>query len=172
MTFARRQPRPFRILGFVLLVAGLRSVQVRAQTSPSGAMYVRTSSGGAAFSQTFPVMISALRSGQIVNQGETLVAGGNSALKLGELPVGTYDVRVEGEGIMTEVKRGVRVFEGRQAPVEFVIRPGKGVRIVEYSTGGLAREEVATRLDRLESFAKGTVKWFGSDSTHGPVPQF
>ncbi len=73
---------------------------------------------------------------------------------------------------MTEVKRGVRVFEGRQASVEFVIRPGKGVRIVEYSTGGLAREEVATRLDRLESFAKGTIKWFRSDSTHGPVPQF
>ncbi len=67
------------------------------------------------------------------------------------LPAGTYDVRVEGEGIVTEVKRGVPVFAGRDETAAFVVKPGQGVHIVEYAVAGLSREEVAARLAHLEA---------------------
>ncbi|MGH7540563.1 MAG: hypothetical protein ACRELC_06165 [Gemmatimonadota bacterium] len=36
----------------------------------------------------------------------------------------------------------------------FLIRAGEGVHVVEYATGGLAREEVAARLGRLETIVE------------------
>lgn len=69
------------------------------------------------------------------------------------LPEGTYDVRVEGEGLVTEVKRGVPVFAGRDERVQFVVRPGEGLHVVEYAVACLSREEVAKRLAHLESEA-------------------
>lgn len=67
------------------------------------------------------------------------------------LPEGPYDVRVEGEGLVTEVKRGVPVFAGRDERVAIVTRPGQGLHVVEYAVACLAREEVAARLASLES---------------------
>jgi len=70
---------------------------------------------------------------------------------LDSLPAGQYDVRVEGEGVTTEVKRGVQVFSGRDGSLIAIVRPGQGAHIVEYATGGLAREEIAARIARLEA---------------------
>jgi hypothetical protein len=64
---------------------------------------------------------------------------------------GVYDVRVEGEGLVTEVKRGVHAFAGQKTEVTFQVRSGQGVRIVEYATGALPREEIAARLAKLEA---------------------
>ncbi|REJ82743.1 MAG: hypothetical protein DWQ36_06575 [Acidobacteria bacterium] len=69
---------------------------------------------------------------------------------LDRLAPGVYDVRVEGEGLVTEVKKGVPVLAGRDEQVSVVVRPGAGVHIVEYAVAGLSREEVAVRLQRLE----------------------
>jgi hypothetical protein len=66
------------------------------------------------------------------------------------LAEGTYDVRIEGDGMLMEEKHGVQVFAGRDGSLTFVMRSGKGAHIVEYATG-LSREEVATRLANLES---------------------
>ena len=96
------------------------------------------------------VMISALRDGRIVEQQEHRMGDG-STLRGDNLTEGLYDVRVEGEGIVTEEKHGVHVFGGREVDLIFDLRPGKGVHIVEYATGALSREEVATRLARLEA---------------------
>ena len=101
-----------------------------------------------------PVMISAIAHGAIVRQYEALLEGsvGNGANKiLDELPAGIYNVRVEGDGVVTEEKHGVQVFAGKDGSLIFVVRPGKGAHIVEYATGGLSREEVAARLAKLEA---------------------
>jgi hypothetical protein len=53
--------------------------------------------------------------------------------------------------VISEVKRGVQVFPGKDGSLMAVVRPGKGVHIVEYAVGGLAREEVAARLNKLDT---------------------
>jgi hypothetical protein len=100
-----------------------------------------------------PVMVSAIRDGAIVDQTEILTdrAPNQNAAILDHIPAGSYDVRVEGDGVVTEVKKGVQVFAGRDASLQTVVRPGAGVHVVEYATGGLSREEVAARLGRLEA---------------------
>jgi hypothetical protein len=93
-------------------------------------------------------MISVLGEGAVVKQQEVEVSGLPPNFTL---PVGVYDVRVEGDGIVTVVKRGVHVTAKDSTKVIAPMRPGKGLRIVEYATGGLAREEVAARLAKLEA---------------------
>jgi hypothetical protein len=96
-------------------------------------------------------MISILRGGEIVAQDEIVLGNSSSSgWNSPALPVGIYDVRVAGEGLVTEVKHGIRNFDGQFTNVPFLTRPGSGIHVVEYATGGLAREEVAARLSALE----------------------
>lgn len=102
--------------------------------------------------ERIPALISVLRGGEIIGQNEVVL--GASSLTgwiTAKLGLGVYDVRVEAEGLRTEVKRGVRVLDGQSTNVTFVVRRGTGVHIVEYATGGLSREEVAARLTAAES---------------------
>lgn len=102
-----------------------------------------------------PVMLSAIHDGRIVGQQEFLLTGDGQWTYLDGMPVaGLHDLRLEGEGIVTEVKRGIHLFEEKQAPVAFVVRPGEGLHAVEYAVGGLAREEVAMRLAALETLVE------------------
>ena len=97
-----------------------------------------------------PVMVAAMRDGAVVYQDEISLP--NDARLAGDvMRPGFYDVRVEGEGIVTEVKRGVRLFPGREQSLYFVIRPGAGLHTVEYTAGAEPREEIAVRLSRLEA---------------------
>src|SRR5258708_8730113 len=99
-----------------------------------------------------PAMISAIGHGSIVRQYEVVLQPGAQAHKiLDDLAEGTYDVRIEGDGMVTEEKHGVHVFAGKDGSLMFVMRSGKGAHIVEYASGGLPREEVAARLAKLES---------------------
>jgi hypothetical protein len=99
-----------------------------------------------------PAMISAIRNGSIVRQYEIVVWPGAQVSKmLDDLAEGTYDVRIEGDGMVTEEKHGVHVFAGKDGALMFVMHSGKGAHMVEYATGGLSREEVAARLAKLES---------------------
>lgn len=104
-----------------------------------------------------PVMVSAIQDGRIVNQYEVNLskAPNKAHVTLDRLLPGTADVRVEGDGLVTEVKRGVQVFAGRDGLLQFVVQPGEGVHTVEYAIGGLAREEVAARLMKLEAAVSG-----------------
>ncbi len=99
-----------------------------------------------------PFTASAICDGRIVYQqdGSLEAPPNKESVTLGGLPLGICDVRVETEGMFTEVKKGVQVFE-QDRRVEFVLRPGEGVHIVEIAEGGLAREEVAARLRALEA---------------------
>ena len=62
-----------------------------------------------------PVMVSAIGDGKVVTQYEVVLVEppGDAHTILDSLPAGQYDVRVEGDGLVTEVKRGVQVFSGR-----------------------------------------------------------
>lgn len=97
-----------------------------------------------------PAMVSAIRDGRIVEQQEMPLTTSRQ-FDAESIQPGVYDVRVEGEGLITEVKRGIHVFADQKTELTFDVRPGKGVHIVEYATGGLSREEVAARLAKLEA---------------------
>ncbi len=68
------------------------------------------------------------------------------------LPAGLYDVRLEGDGMQTLVKRGIHIKEGERTEIiGGPMRVGTGVKIIEYAAGGLSREEIAARLAKLEA---------------------
>ena len=90
-------------------------------------------------------MISVIRAGQVTEQQET---GLPADKRTNQILPGVYDIRAEGDGMITEEKRGVHVFANRELDLIFVMHAGKGVHIVEYATGGLSREEVAARLEK------------------------
>ena len=100
-----------------------------------------------------PAMVTFLRDGAVVFQGETVLTRSPNTVSVGaqSQPFGQYDVRVEGEGFVTETKRGVQLASRQNLTLQFVLRPGEGAHVVEFAEGGLAREEVAQRLAALEA---------------------
>ena len=95
-----------------------------------------------------PVLISLILNGEVVHQKETRVGFGPSF----HVEPGVYDVRLEGDGLVTVVKRGIRGFDGKRTEIiGGPLQAGKGIHIVEYATGGLSREEVAERLAKLDA---------------------
>ena len=95
------------------------------------------------------VMVSIIRDGKIVRQREQ---NGTSFIFLSEdnLPLGTYDVRAEGDNIRTITKRGITVNPKQSTDLIFKLESGEGAKVIEYATGGLSREEIAARLKKLE----------------------
>jgi len=123
---------------------------VVAQAPTTGNLSLRTSVAEDSYQalRQVPVMVSAIRDGQVVKQME-LQLNANTGFTL---PAGLYDVRVEGDGMQTLVKRGIHVMAGdRTDMIAGPMRAGQGVKIVEYATGGLSREEMAARLQKLEA---------------------
>lgn len=134
------------VLGTNLLLGGFENALAQ-----EGSLYVRAKHKEGA--DELPVMINAIRDGEVIRQEEVVLWSTNDQLVLFRTPAGLYDVRVEGEGVITEVKQGIHVFPRGEGDtnLHFIMRPGQGVHIVEYATGGLSREEIATRLARLEN---------------------
>jgi hypothetical protein len=95
-----------------------------------------------------PVMVSVIKDGQLIKQSEIQL---NSSAYFA-LPGGIYDIRVEGEGMQTLVKRGILVKNGEEMwAIGGPMRAGTGVKVIEYATTGLSREEIAARLAKLEA---------------------
>lgn len=70
------------------------------------------------------VMVSVLKDGAVVKQKET----GMSDVPVNfTLPVGVYDVRVEGDEVTTSLKRGVHVTAGDSTNLLPQMRSGQGV---------------------------------------------
>ncbi len=133
----------------LIVLLGLTAA-VRAQ-EPQGRIWVNVLAPDKSF-QNHPFTASAICDGRIVFQqdGSLEAPPNKDSVGLDRLPPGQCDVRVESEGLVTEVKRGVQVFD-RDRTVEITLRPGEGVHVVELAEGGLAREEVAARLRALEA---------------------
>ena len=80
--------------------------------------------------RTRVVMVSVLRDGKVVKQKET----GMSDVPVNfDLPVGVYDVRVEGDSVGTVIKSGIHVTSGHSTNVLPAMRAGAGVCDCKYS---------------------------------------
>lgn len=136
------------ILAFAATAPILKPVFAQAPTT--GNLSLRTSVTEDSYQalRQVPVMVSVIRDGQVVKQME-MQLNSNTGFTL---PAGLYDVRVEGDGMQTLVKRGIHVMAGdRTDMIAGPVRAGQGVKIVEYAAGGLSREEMAARLQKLEA---------------------
>ncbi|MEK7832927.1 MAG: carboxypeptidase-like regulatory domain-containing protein [Acidobacteriota bacterium] len=95
-----------------------------------------------------PVMVSVIKDGKVINQTEILL-NANTGFALS---AGLYDLRVEGDGMVTLVKRGIQVNAGQRTDViAGPMRAGAGAHIIEYAATGMTREEMAARLGKLEA---------------------
>src|SRR5436305_1423149 len=122
--------------------AGMRGGAVAAEKAAQGGrIAVRTESTDDKLKGQ-PVMVSILADGKIVGQWETKLGNSDNS---SVLPYGTYDVRVEGEGCVTVVKRGITLVDTAHT-ILCPMSAGRGVHIVEYAAGGMPREEVADKL--------------------------
>jgi hypothetical protein len=148
--------RPARLVALAFVALALASSpSPAADKKPAGHISVATTTDEDALKHR-PVMVSILADGNVVQQEEIHLTSGAAFHKL---PVGTYDVRVEGDGLVTLVKRGIQVRDDQSTNViGGPMTPGRGVKTIEYATGGLSREELASqlkdlaaRLDRIEA---------------------
>src|SRR2546423_68981 len=113
-------------------------------------LHVRTSVADDSFEalKQHPVMISVVKDGQVVKQSE---AAFNSSTGF-SLPAGLYDVRLEGDGMQTLVKRGVHVNEGEATDlIGGPMHAGAGGEVGGYPARGVSRAEGAARLAQLEA---------------------
>jgi hypothetical protein len=76
------------------------------------------------------VMISVLKDGSVVKQREV---GVSDLPPSWSLPVGIYDVRVEGDGMVAVTKRGVHVTPNDGTDVRVPMRAGQGVCECKYT---------------------------------------
>ena len=136
----------------VLLICAASVVSPRSVVAQRDAtiLDVRTSIEDASYQalKERPVMVSVIQNGEVVKQREL---GFNSNVAF-PLAAGLYDVRIEGDGMLTLVKRGIHVNQGERTNIiGGPMRVGTGVKIIEYATGGLSREEIAARLAKIET---------------------
>ncbi len=114
-----------------VLNSGLASAQKEATH-----LDVRTSVADSSFKALtgIPVMVSVIKDGEVVKQKEVHL---NSNAYF-SLPAGIYDVRLEGDGMETLVKRGIQIKEGERTDIiGGPMRTGTGVKVIEYATTGV-----------------------------------
>jgi hypothetical protein len=142
-----------RILVACMLAVISRNHALGQATQPAGAIHVGLTADKTEVGRI--IMVSLVADGNVIQQGEVSiyasVTDGMAARGFTNVPVGTYDVRLEGEGFVTEIKRGIRVFPDQATQALFTPRRGAGIHIVEYATGSLPREEIAQRLAKIEA---------------------
>jgi hypothetical protein len=115
---------------------------------PTGRITVSTNSDDEKLTNS-PVMVSVIRDGTILQQSEVRIG---TSTTFSDLLLGSYEVRIEGDGCKTLVKRGLQVTNNNNTYIlGGPLEKGKGVHIVEYATGGLSREELADRLAKIEA---------------------
>lgn len=151
MTRRRRRTSPVRsaLRSAAVITAIIAGNSAGVAAQETGTLRVNLGPGG----EHGVFMISCIRDGEVVFQtegdwgsGPHCTIGGST-----DIPVGAYDVRVEGDGLLTQVRRGVLVTAQNVNNLYVVMEQGEGVRTIEYATGALAREEVAARLRALEA---------------------
>ena len=131
-----------------LLVVATASLPRVVQAQETGRIRVNLRIGDNSL-EGHPVMVSFISDGEVVSQGQVLLAEWTYK-ESAWLPPGLYDVRVEDEEVVTEGRRGIHIIGGQSTGLQVIVQPGQGLHVVEYATGGLTREEVAARLHRLE----------------------
>jgi len=104
------------------------------------------SSSSLAGTRNHAVMVSLIQNDGVVTQSEVVIPSGHRF----DVAPGVYDVRAEGDGVVTQVKKGVHVMAGTTLNLEFIMRPGSGAEVTRYAAAVLSREEIEARLRKLE----------------------
>ncbi len=76
------------------------------------------------------VMISILKDGSVLKQKEIGISDIPASWRL---PVGVYDVRVEGDGVMTVSKSGIHITPKESTDLQVPMRPGQGMCECKYT---------------------------------------
>lgn len=92
-------------------------------------------------------LISILADGKIVAQKETTLPF--SSVLFSRVP-GSYHVKLEGAGFKTLTKGPYQVIAGESCEVKATVEPGQGATVILFGDGPMSREEIATRIKRLE----------------------
>lgn len=77
-----------------------------------------------------PTMVSVLQDGKVIMQSEI---GVGHAYQIGRLASGQYDIRCEGDGMVSVIRRGVFVTAQHTTEVRPIMRPGQGVCECRYT---------------------------------------
>jgi|GEM_PF-5613707 len=99
------------------------------------------------------VLVSLIENGKVVRQQEVEVEypTGLFPVQWEGVPLGRYDIKFEGEGFETVVKRGLQVSAASPLKVIGDLRGGKGTRVIEYGKDGDPLDNVDARLRKLEA---------------------
>jgi hypothetical protein len=103
-----------------------------------------------------PILVSLIADGKVVRQREVNITRPPErslvwVYDFREIPPGRYDVRFEGEGIETVVKRGLQVVAGHSLSVIGDLKAGKGTRVIEYGKEGDPLGDIPAPLKKLEA---------------------
>jgi hypothetical protein len=142
------------LVGLVAAAGVLHMPRAASAQQPSGQIDVHVSAAEDSVQALtgHGIMVSIIREGEVVAQKEYPLR----ATVRFTVPAGLYDVRLEGDGMVTLLKRGIHAFDGQMTEViGGPLHAGQGAHVVEYAAGGLPREEVAARLMKLETAVAG-----------------
>ena len=134
------------VLGCVAVTSLIRTQPAYAQQQPTGdlSVWLQPSQPG-----TFMVTVVG-QDGSIKGQKEGVCCSMNLAvLERFSIAPGIYDVRFEGDGFTTLVKRGIAVVAGTSTDINSQMVKGQGVHVVEYATA-ISGSDFMARLIRLE----------------------
>ncbi len=81
-----------------------------------------------------PVLVSITVNGKLFAQRELQVQSSNTVYDFDGVPPGTCDIKFEGEGMQTVIKRGLQILPDTTNRVIADLRIGRGVKVIEYGT--------------------------------------
>lgn len=137
------------IAGAALILGGLyvRPLPARAQEQAKGDLRVIPKARSEAAKQNL-VLITVSANGRVFRQTEHRADGDWEYFP--GVPIGPVEIRVEGEGFQTQVKRGIHITNERTF-ITFDLSPGTGTKVTEYAPAAISREEIQGLLARLET---------------------
>ncbi|MCI0457621.1 MAG: carboxypeptidase-like regulatory domain-containing protein [Gemmataceae bacterium] len=110
-----------------------------------------------------PILVSLISDGKLVSQREVAItrpSGGYwvQVHSFRQIPTGRYDVKFEGEGVETVVRKGLQVLADKTVTVYGDLKAGKGTRVIEYGKEGDPLADIRARLKKLEAAVEALQK--------------
>lgn len=99
-----------------------------------------------------PVLVSLVAEGEVVRQKEVEIEKfAGTVFVWDKVPAGVYDVKFEGVGIETVVKKGFIVNADTCVHVVADLKAGTGTRVIEYNETERELKAVKARLEKIEA---------------------
>ena len=95
-------------------------------------------------------LVSLVLDGKVVKQTEEDVSGPGNTFD--DVPAGAYEIRVEGAGLRTLVKRNLTAVSGEEHRLQLDMVPGPGTTVIQYAgAGSMTQDEIAARFAKAEA---------------------